>query len=394
MIIKQEFPHYIKYMGSKTKLLDFIIEAINDVFNGGGVCDLFAGSCSLSGAIRDQTTMYSNDIQQYSLVIADAYLNFWKNCDLPSSCTLLKRANDIVSINRSTTSDCIPYNKIKSLDDFNATERFAQQLINKKFDNNYHLFTKYYSGTWWSTEQCLWIDAIKQVSDEHEGQPYHSHIVACLLHAMAYCSQGTGHFAQYRDATTIYSMRDILVYRTRKIQDYFSNKYDSAITLTPDYGPINEHVITSLDYKERLRTLPQCTIYADPPYCFVHYSRFYHALETLVRYDYPKIQKRGSDVVKGRYREDRHQSPFCIRSKVEKAFHDLFTGAAETNSNLILSYSDTGMISLNQLATIMKIAMPNYDFSDKTINHKHMTMGRQGDRTRNVREKLLIAKKQ
>ena len=45
------FPHYIKYMGSKTKILPFVIQGIESVYQGGAICDLFAGSCSLSGAL-------------------------------------------------------------------------------------------------------------------------------------------------------------------------------------------------------------------------------------------------------------------------------------------------------------------------------------------------------
>ncbi|MEK5756803.1 restriction endonuclease, partial [Acinetobacter variabilis] len=77
------------------------------------------------------------------------------------------------------------------------------------------------------------------------------------------------------------------------------------------------------------------------------------ALETLVLYDYPEIQKKNNVIVKGRYREDRHQSPFCIKTKVEDAFLDLFKGVEQSNSQLALSYSNTGMISLE---TMMEIA--------------------------------------
>ena len=44
---------FIKYMGSKTKLLPFVVNGIEEAYNGGVICDLFAGSCSLSGAIGE-----------------------------------------------------------------------------------------------------------------------------------------------------------------------------------------------------------------------------------------------------------------------------------------------------------------------------------------------------
>src|SRR5207253_2965645 len=59
-------------------------------------------------------------------------------------------------------------------------------------------------------------------------------------------------------------------------------------------------------------------IYADPPYSKDHYSRYYHVLETLVRYDYP------SAAGAGRYRPDRYSTPFSLRRQAPAAFNALF----------------------------------------------------------------------
>ena len=44
-------------------------------------------------------------------------------------------------------------------------------------------------------------------------------------------------------------------------------------------------------------------------------------------------------VSNGIYRKERHQSPFCIRSKAPEAFRNMFEYLASTNRNLLLSYS-------------------------------------------------------
>jgi adenine-specific DNA-methyltransferase len=108
-------------------------------------------------------------------------------------------------------------------------------------------------------------------------------------------------------------------------------------------------------------------------------------------YDFPNLQIQRGKVVKGRYREERHQSPFCIQSQVRGAFKDLFDGVRESNSSLVLSYSNTGMISLDELVTIGKKAMPNWKMEVLTTDHEHMTMGRKEDRQRSVKEGLLLA---
>ncbi|MGJ8530506.1 hypothetical protein [Maritalea sp.] len=96
--------------------------------------------------------------------------------------------------------------------------------------------------------------------------------------------------------------------------------------------------------------------------------------------------------MKGRYREERHQSPFCIKSQVRGAFIDLFEGVKASDSSLVLSYSNTGMISLDELLAIGEKALPNKKIEILTTDHEHMTMGRKEDRQRSVKEGLLLVR--
>jgi adenine-specific DNA-methyltransferase len=187
-------------------------------------------------------------------------------------------------------------------------------------------------------------------------------------------------------------MRDISIYRRRSISDLFEKKFSSVLKSLPQHPSTIQHTITSLDYRACLEQFKGGTVYADPPYAFVHYSRFYHAIETLVLYDYPKIQVKGGEVVKGRYREDRHQSPFCIRSMVKDAFREMFRGVNQSQSNLVLSYSNTGMISLNELGELAEMEFPGRSIEVLSTDYKHMTLGRQFDRDRDVEECLMLVK--
>jgi len=211
-------------------------------------------------------------------------------------------------------------------------------------------------------------------------------ILSSLMFAMSYNSQSTGHFAQFRDATNISSKTDILIYRQKEILPYFINKFNQL----RDYLSQNtfHHKITSLNYAECLDQIEvRSLVYADPPYAFVHYSRFYHALETLVKYDYPEVSH------KGRYRVDRHQSPFCKRTEVRPAFATMFSKLSRKNADLILSYSNTGMISLDEILAIAKANLAtNYQLSVTQVDYKHSTMGRKHDKSKNVHEYLILAK--
>lgn len=204
---------------------------------------------------------------------------------------------------------------------------------------------------------------------------------------MSYTSQSTGHFAQFRDMNKS-NFSDIMIYRCRNFWPYFEKKFLELLDEL-DSSYIYNNRITTLDYIDCLRIINENSIvYADPPYSAVHYSRFYHAIETLVRYDYPQVK------YKGRYRNDRHQSPFCKKTEVENAFVALFEGVKRRNSHLILSYSDNGMISQDK---IMSIADEIFDrsYSSNVISksYVHSKMGRVDEHCMDVNELLITYKR-
>ena len=123
------------------------------------------------------------------------------------------------------------------------------------------------------------------------------------------------------------------------------------------------HRAIRADYREVLkdRRIGFDAIYADPPYTRDHYSRYYHVLETMARHDDPTvsttaIRSRGERrPSRGLYREDRHQSPFCIKSQAAEAFEDLFRGGAVRGVPLVVSYSPYKSGNRPRLMTVEEI---------------------------------------
>lgn len=392
-IFKKEtnkIPHIIKYMGSKRNILDYILKTITGTYQEGKICDLFAGTAVLAGALKDKVPVISNDIQEYSSIISHLYLsNYnWPTYG-PVLKTVIKEAKEYFKeINNNYSDYNISYRGIKDIENFKEIEEKQRELIDHDFSEYpYHLFIKYYSGTYWSFNQCLWIDSLKKAIDRYENSPVYYPLMSSLMFAMAYNSQSTGHYAQYRDAKDQSSMEDILIYRNKKMIPYFRRKFNE---LRSWLGENNlDHEVYAKDYRECLETMPENTlVYADPPYAFVHYSRFYHALETLVKYDYPDVK------YKGRYRDDRHQSPFCKKTEVKGAFSELFELIRKKNGQLILSYSNSGMIKLDELEDLARSKFGSgYKIDDKSLDYEHSTMGRRNDKSREVEEALVIATK-
>lgn len=394
LIPNEYFPGLIKYMGSKTKIIDYIIKGTNDVYNNGTVVDLFAGSGTLSGALRGQTPILSNDIQSYSEILSGAYLADVKMGDEDLNKflnELSKQAEEhALRLQNLTRAYEVDYSKIDTLEEFRVAEELQRSIINLEFpkDSSYYLFTKNYSGTYWSLEQCAWIDAYRKIAESYKDNDLYYLIMASLMFAMSYNSQSTGHYAQYRVAENDKSMKDILIYRKKDIATFFNRKFKELISFSKEIPNNKSKEFVSMDYEECLNNIQEfSTIYADPPYAFVHYSRFYHALETLVKYDYPEL------TYKGRYRTDRHQSPFSIKTQVPTAFKKMFRLIKEKSSNLVLSYSDNGLISLDEIRELAEEEFGDkYDIEFRTLDYRHSRMGRTGEKNKDVSEALILVK--
>lgn len=383
-------PHIIKYMGSKKPILNFVTATINQIHKPEAwVCDLFSGSCSISAALRRKYNFISNDIQDYSRIIASTYFSDLSKYDFEELHEQIEVSakSHYLWFKENYTDYFYDYSKVNSLEEFYRIETRQRELFeNKNFNIEDQLFTKYYSGTYWSFEQCVWIDALrKSVETFKDSQVYYA-VLSSIMYAMSYTTQSTGHFAQYRDGNTIEAMNNIVEYRQKDFYELFVKKFKELVETLDD--SLMQLKTTTLDFQKCLETIPVgSTIYADPPYAPVHYSRFYHALETLVKYDYPKIDH------KGRYRSDRHQSPFSQKSNAEAAFIELFKGVVKKKSQMVLSYSDSGVLKIENIINLVKLNFPNlYKIEIDTIGHTHSTMGRFEDAGRDVKEYLILAK--
>ena len=391
MIDSAKLPHLMKYMGSKRELLDFIISSINDLdIESNWFCDLFSGTSVVGCSLKDEYNVQINDIQIYTSIFANTYL---PNINKLINSTELEKIKDRVlfyvdEFYRKYPDLIFDYNSIDNYEKLTKLEIQQQNLIYSNFEIGFHLFVKYYSGTYWSYTQCVWIDSIRAVAEEYKGKSDYYIILSSLIYAMSYTSQSTGHFAQFRDVTES-NMHDIMLYRIRDIWTYFEKKFLEILNMV-DVEATNRYTITTLDYLDCLRLIERNTIvYADPPYSSVHYSRFYHAIETLIMYDYPNVK------YKGRYREDRHQSPFGKKTEVKNAFGKLFKGVKNKNSHLILSYSDNGMITQDEIMEIGNSIMGNQYKGDIQVKeYIHSKMGRSDIHSMGVNELIISYKRQ
>ena len=145
-------------------------------------------------------------------------------------------------------------------------------------------------------------------------------------------------------------------------------------------------------------------VYFDPPYTADNYSRFYHVLEVIARYDYPRLQRDPhGKVVRGRYPilQSRFQSGFCRKTRVEDEFRRVIAATAGSRAGLIISYAAPTGLLIKQYAKRFPGSDPverlealcREYFGDVETRRLRMLHSGQGDSNLSVDELLVICRK-
>lgn len=376
-IFEQDFNvRTLNYLGSKLRLLDFIeskVERLTGV--GDGVCDLFAGSGCVSYKLSSQFPVTACDIQYYSKVLCEALLGTHALSDekIDSFLTGMSdqkrlRLEEIYAPLIKMEDEAIAKKDVEVLADIvehGSLEVFRREhptslvssvqknvyadLMALGMPRNEDFISRNYGGVYFSYRQAIAIDAILSAIRQQTAKDDKTVFLAALLSTASDVVDTVGkHFAQPIKARDSAGRIKPLVYnkalcdKTADVNVLYGEWVRKYASLP--HGRHSHRTIQG-DYMECLKMLTDDvrTVYADPPYTREHYSRFYHVLETIARGDTPDmatVKIHGElRVSNGLYRKDRHQSPFCIRSKAPLAFSRMFKEISRAKRNLLLSYS-------------------------------------------------------
>lgn len=371
----------IHYLGSKFRILAPLGKILNELApNGEGICDLFAGSGTVSRFLATSNPVTSVDVQEYSRIICSAVLNpitlnknvsIVKNClnsqlyqNLSSALSpLIDYENYVTMLAASGESNplCeflesasliryeIEGNKYLSKQ---LSKALKQSIDNLKkinlFNGNKSIASLYFGGLYFSFQQAIQIDVILE-SIHHFPAAERDFLLAPLLSTSSEAVNTVGkQFAQpLKPRTSTGEPKNNLAQRVEKDRciDIFYTYEKWLKTYTQLEKTNHQHTIIKNSYEFALDDLHKSVkvIYADPPYTRDHYSRYYHVLETLALRDRPNISKVKINnkllLSRALYREERHQSPFCIKSKSLFSFEELFKKSSANKCSLVLSYS-------------------------------------------------------
>lgn len=437
------------------QILDEISDEVSNLLTEGDVvCDLFSGSGTVAYRLAQRNVVYANDVQEYSKVISNVLLQVNKDNgkqlftyhDVINTDYYKSNKEKLYSIFETAVKyekdvlDTLDYNGLAELCELNlyydgteipeekktiaskifgeAMQYFSIENINKLKENKsvYALFTLYYINSYFSLSQCIEIDSIRCAIDKvyensEIGEYEYNLLIACLIHAVSEVVSSVGkNFAQPMRVTDKngdikdFAIRRCMRDRKLQIRPFFENIYEKLLDAKISYTDNKVFCDDAMNLLSKDEMKEVTLFYLDPPYTIDHYSRFYHVLETLVKYDYPNLERKKLNgrmrIMNGRYRDDRYQSNYCIPSKGASEFDQLIKKIHELGAKVVLSYSDDDsekdtrkrVVSRSELVSILERYYD--DVQVKNIEHRYRKLSAKDDnrKEKNNSELLIICK--
>jgi len=230
--------HNRRYIGNKQKLLDWIFSIIKqDCKNVESFTDIFAGTGIVSSvAISQYKEVILNDFLYSNNIIYKAFFE--------------QKSFDEDKINNIIRN----YNNINSDD----------------LEENY--FSKNFGGKYFSHNSARIIGFIRENIEENKENltdKEYSILIASLLYSVDKIANTVGHYDAY--------------FKKHHIEDKFFLKPIEPIKSS------NKISIFKEDANKLANQINTDLVYIDPPYNSRQYSRFYHVLENLTKWDKPKL---------------------------------------------------------------------------------------------------------
>jgi adenine-specific DNA-methyltransferase len=326
--------HNRRYIGNKHKLIEWIFSIVSKECSGNSFADIFAGTGVVSAvATKHFEKVLLNDFLHSNHAIYRAFFGneAWDN-------------NKIDGIIKN-------YNNIYGGD----------------LEDNY--FSKNFGGKFFSNNSAKIIGFIRENIEENKKnlteREYYM-LIASLLYTADKIANTVGHFDAY--------------FKKEFVNDSFFMK---------PIDPIDTQEISIFqeDTNDLAKKIKADVVYIDPPYNSRQYSRFYHVLETLTKWDKPKLH---GVALKP---DPENMSDYC-RANAKDKFAEL---VRDLNAQyLVVSYNNTydsksnssrNKITLQEIEKILQKKGPTKVFEK---NYRHFNAG--NTNFNNHKEYLFVTK--
>lgn len=333
--------------------------------------DLFSGSAAVSihMARTSKTSVFASDIQQYSAILANAVIARDDEFSWERSWNAwFRRAKTFC---RSYRPPVVR----------NLTRARAGEIRDWCFRRRCLPITKAYGGHYFSAKQALQIDALRQTLPAATRS--RTIALAALIRAASRCAAAPGHTAQPLQPTRS-GKKHLIDAWSRDVFDKTKASFEEMSSLFAKKSGVaavgDANVIANKLKKTDL-------VFIDPPYSGVHYSRFYHVLETIARGRCGKV-----DGV-GRYpaRRSRPQSKYSAATSSRAALDDLFKTVARCGAKAIVTFPACACSNGLSGKIVRDIAGEHFRVRERVVRSKFSSLGgtgkkRNGKKHRNARK--------
>ena len=296
----------MKYIGNKTRLLDFIHDSVilEKLPNEGILCDIFSGTGSVGYFFKTKNyQIISNDFMTYSFVMQKS----------------------MIELNHQPIFDGI---KETILTDSNLIEDVLSYLNNLKGERGYAFENYCPSGKskrqYFTDENGMMIDAIREKIQSWKDKELiteneYYYLLASLINAADHIANMSGTYGAYLKIWRSVALKKI---KLLPIEIYDNQK---------------ENKVFQQDANELITSLSGDILYLDPPYNSRQYAPNFHVLESIAVWD--KQELKGKT---GLRNYDDQKSMYSQKSNALTAFEDLIEKA--NFKNIVLSYNNEGII--------------------------------------------------
>ncbi len=322
-----------RYIGSKADLSDWIMESIQKNCSGDIFADIFAGTAIVT----------KKAAQKYSKLIVNDFLY--------SNNIIYKAFFDINDWDKKKLEQYI--------------EKWNKKDTNKLKEN---YFSVNFGGKFFNIDDAKKIGAIREdlqfsnLFNEKEKNI----LLASLIYSIDKIANTVGHYEAY--------------FHVNSIPQQFIYQI-----INP--SPIKNIEIYREDVASLVKKIKADIIYMDPPYNSRQYSRFYHVLENLVKWEKPKLEGVAlKPPVENMSEYCRKNAPVVFKELIDN-LQCKFIAVSYNNTYNSKSSSSKNKISLEQIEEILNL-------KGKTIiyehNHKFFNSGKTN--FNNHKEFLFITK--
>ena len=314
----------MRFIGNKKNLVETIyLELSSRGIKGDFFCDLFSGTASVGKFFKEKGyKVLSSDIMYFSYVLQRAYIQN------DSSIKFKKLLDTLEIIPKNLFFDSFDI-ILEYLENIPLSEGFIYKNYSMEGTINLDKPRKFFSAY-----NAKKIDAIRSTIEIWKkemliNEDEYFILIACLIESVSFYANVSGVYAAFHKKWDPRALKKLKLRKIKLLQNHKANISHHGNSL---------ELINHIDVD---------ILYLDPPYNHRQYAPNYHLLETIARYDEPKIKG-----VAGLRDYSFQKSNFCNQ---KKALEELELIALKASYQyLILSYNCEGVMPQESILKTLK----------------------------------------